>query len=839
MKPVGDKLIYEKSGIDKRPAIAISHWNEHFKIYSLKEKMRCASDVSYAELCDRIGKGQLTVEDENFFKSRIIPTDSENSNEHFKKGLVYIIVTTNRYREEINKKKLHELLPHEKTYKCFSDDKVLSHSDARNVTENISQATTGNLPSTLEIKENAPIVITTNHPKRIYKEDGLCNGAKGYICHIQVSEDDEEQVEIIWIILNNKDFGKRYRFEHLKYRQNQSLPEEAIPIFPIKKKYTIKQGNVEYLRNQFSLNLAYAIVVHKTQGHTFEGEAIVDYRDNFLLPGSLYVAITRVKDGNKLFMKDFKQSYVLGSSDVEQHMIRMQEQSPYVFSKTYMDEKIFKIDASDLKISYLNVNSLFDGLHAECVNADHHLQNVDLICLSDTRLQDSTTNEEIERKMFNWSVLYRVDCSDSKKHMGLIFLAPKKKLAKTLKLGFGFDPPVNIKTRGKKETKIQIVHVFYHELKFSFIYCRITPTKYETEEIQTHIDSSDFVLGDLNLDPKIESDMKKLNDLCSKKKVVHLKRITTTQGNQLDHILVDKNRKDIAVTDAFITFGSDHRIILLRLSNYANDEIKEKEEKTQHTTDNCDLNLTEDNSKKDIEKDMKKVVRKLPTAEKNIKHSKKRSKIISIDIEDENEEINTDNSTSEIDPLDRLKTLDGSTWLNDLVINDYGELLIKACPDVFVFSSYFSTSFYNQKKDYSMVNKFSKNNDIFSYRLVIFPLFELSHWFLAVIDNNSREATILDPYTPSKYVQNKHMKRLEKLERDYLETFYQEKYNKKLRPMKKCVKMPPEIPSQKDGSSCGVFMLQFARYVNKINVHKNKLSCALGQSWYYWLTFEQ
>ena len=61
-------------------------------------------------------------------------------------------------------------------------------------------------------------------------------------------------------------------------------------------------------------------------------------------------------------------------------------------------------------------------------------------------------------------------------------------------------------------------------------------------------------------------------------------------------------------------------------------------------------------------------------------------------------EINTDNSTSEIDPLDRLKTLDGSTWLNDLVINDYGELLIKACPDVFVFSSYFSTSFYNKKR---------------------------------------------------------------------------------------------------------------------------------------------
>ena len=45
--------------------------------------MRCTSDVAYAELCDRVGKGQLTVEDEIFFKSRIIPTETEKSNENF------------------------------------------------------------------------------------------------------------------------------------------------------------------------------------------------------------------------------------------------------------------------------------------------------------------------------------------------------------------------------------------------------------------------------------------------------------------------------------------------------------------------------------------------------------------------------------------------------------------------------------------------------------------------------------------------------------------------------------------------------------------------------------
>ena len=769
--------------------------------------MRCTSDVAYAELCDRVGKGQLTVEDEIFFKSRIIPTETEKSNENFQKGLIYIIVTTNRYREEINNEKLQELLPHEKTYKCFSDDKILSHSDARNVKENISQATTGNLPSSLEIKNGAPVVITTNHPKRIYKEDGLCNGAKGYIVFIQVSEEDDEQVEIIWIILNNKDFGKRYRYDHMKYRQrNKNLPEEAIPIFPIKKRFTIKLGNVEYMRNQFSLNLAYAIVVHKTQGHTFEGEAIVDYRDNFILPGSLYVAITRVKHGSKLFMRHFHQSYVIGSSDVEETMKKMEEEKPYVFFKEYLDKKVFKIDKDDLKFAYLNTNCLFDALHAECVNADHHLQNVDLICLSDTRLQESTTNEEIESRMFNWIVLHRVDCSDSKKHMGLLFMVPKQKYAKTLKLGINFEPVINLREKGKNEIKVQIVHAFYHELKFSFLYSRTTPTSKEITELRSMLDSSDYILGDLNLDPLVDTDKKKLNALCLKDKVIHLTEITTNQGNQLDHILVNRNLRHTVVTDAFLTFASDHKIIVLRLSNYCNDDVKGKENEVTQTTEKS---VERDEDKKVEEKID--IPKSTPKSAKSPKRRKKDMSSLPIEIEDESEDMKKSDSMSSTESLDKWKTLDGSSWLKDDVVNDYGDLLMKECPDVFVFSSFFSASFYIHNRSFATVNKFSRRKNIFNYRIVIFPLFELSHWFLAVMNNVSRELMILDPYNPSNYVLNKHKKRLEKLENDYLKIFYEEKNNDEWISIEKIVKLPPDIPSQSDGSSCGVFMLQFAR----------------------------
>ena len=73
-------MIFEKSDLDGRPSIAPCHWNENFKMYYLTQKMRCREDVAFAEICDRVGKGMITNEDEMFFKSRIIDTPDEDIN---------------------------------------------------------------------------------------------------------------------------------------------------------------------------------------------------------------------------------------------------------------------------------------------------------------------------------------------------------------------------------------------------------------------------------------------------------------------------------------------------------------------------------------------------------------------------------------------------------------------------------------------------------------------------------------------------------------------------------------------------------------------------------------
>ena len=177
LPPIYDNLITDNNHLDGRPDVAPSHWNENFKVYYLTEKMRSSQDLYFSNLCDRVARG--IDEDEKYLKSRIQPTESENSNESFKHGNISIIVTTNKKRNLINSQKLAELLPCKKLYVCNCIDYVKnvpgSHKLPANVKDNPGR--TGNLLTELNLKVGAPVVITTNHSKQKYREDGIVNGA--------------------------------------------------------------------------------------------------------------------------------------------------------------------------------------------------------------------------------------------------------------------------------------------------------------------------------------------------------------------------------------------------------------------------------------------------------------------------------------------------------------------------------------------------------------------------------------------------------------------------------------------------------------------------------------
>ena len=57
--------------------------------------MRSQKDPKFSEMCDRVGRGKITDDDEKFLQSRVLSTESENCNENFKSGNLSIVVTTN------------------------------------------------------------------------------------------------------------------------------------------------------------------------------------------------------------------------------------------------------------------------------------------------------------------------------------------------------------------------------------------------------------------------------------------------------------------------------------------------------------------------------------------------------------------------------------------------------------------------------------------------------------------------------------------------------------------------------------------------------------------------
>ena len=185
----------DNNHLDGRPDCAPSHWEENFKIFYLTEKMRSQKDVEFSNLCDRVGRGKLTEDDHQYLKSRIQPCKSEMSNDSFKTGKLLIIVTTNKKKDLINHQKLAELLPNEKEYQCNSIDRVTNLPIGTEVLDKVKDnpGKTGNLQTELRLRLGAPVVITSNHSKQKYREDGIVNGARGFVQAIQVSKNNPEK----------------------------------------------------------------------------------------------------------------------------------------------------------------------------------------------------------------------------------------------------------------------------------------------------------------------------------------------------------------------------------------------------------------------------------------------------------------------------------------------------------------------------------------------------------------------------------------------------------------------------------------------------------------------
>ncbi|KAG1933752.1 sentrin-specific protease 5 [Pimephales promelas] len=152
--------------------------------------------------------------------------------------------------------------------------------------------------------------------------------------------------------------------------------------------------------------------------------------------------------------------------------------------------------------------------------------------------------------------------------------------------------------------------------------------------------------------------------------------------------------------------------------------------------------------------------------------------------------------------LDDLSTLDDQNWVNDQVINMYGELIMEATNHkVHFFNSFFYRQFV--AKGYEGVRRWTKKVDLFSKTLILIPLHLEIHWSLITVDVSKQNINFYDSQgILFKFAVD-----------NILKYILAEAKEKKQLGFQKGWKMVVNktIPQQKNDNDCGVFVLEYCK----------------------------
>lgn len=259
------------------------------KLLELTESFRQNRDSDFCDVLDMFRK-PMTAED----KIRILNIINSRVTDQLPEDAIYI-ASSNAQVQAVNTHKLNQLKGHinsieaEYTIKLQdrNDTVTLHHGDLptkRNIREIIVPSA---YESVLSFKIGAKVMFTKSS-----KYWGFSNGDFGIIENFDGNS--------FLIRLDNGDSvlcphpDDRFKTNLITdYRYDMEFDES-------KHKLTRITPFVQKTK-QFPIKLAYAFTIHKSQGQTYE-KVIIDLNSHIFAPGQLYVALSRVKSLNGLYL---------------------------------------------------------------------------------------------------------------------------------------------------------------------------------------------------------------------------------------------------------------------------------------------------------------------------------------------------------------------------------------------------------------------------------------------------------------------------------------------------------------------------------------------------------
>ncbi|XP_034387048.1 uncharacterized protein LOC117729789 isoform X2 [Cyclopterus lumpus] len=149
--------------------------------------------------------------------------------------------------------------------------------------------------------------------------------------------------------------------------------------------------------------------------------------------------------------------------------------------------------------------------------------------------------------------------------------------------------------------------------------------------------------------------------------------------------------------------------------------------------------------------------------------------------------------------LEDLGTLEEQNWLNDQIINMYGELIMETTQHkVHFFNSFFHKQLV--AKGYDGVKRWTKKVDLFSKWLLLFPIHLEIHWSLITVTMATKTISYYDSQgIVFRHTTDNIMKYLQSEAREKQQAAFQKGWK---------ITIIKGIPQQKNDSDCGVFVLE-------------------------------
>ena len=299
--------LYQLQPVKGDPVYAAQTIWRHFSLCELAGNHRAAEDPRYAELLARLRVGSQTEEDVALLRSRLLPPPA---------GCVAVrLMATRRAVACINKDLFDAHAKHTGQSLHFSEAVDTDQETGRPVLpdEALDDAEdTGGLEAQTCFAVGAKVMLRRN----LDISDGLVNGARGVVVAVHLAASGE----VAAVDVDFEQAGRRWREEH--------GGAAAVRVEPATGGFMGRSGG-RVLRRQVPLVLCYAMTIHKSQGATERGGAVVWLDRHCRQPCQAYVALSRVQRLEDLWLQALEPAAGTRAAGVEAALLQLQLQQAY------------------------------------------------------------------------------------------------------------------------------------------------------------------------------------------------------------------------------------------------------------------------------------------------------------------------------------------------------------------------------------------------------------------------------------------------------------------------------------------------------------------------------